>query len=436
MKNFRDFFPKISGAPVDGLWHRRSIGAMNSEYQDNSAADEKGFTPWRKNPVGELRNLLDGPALMVPCPWGLKECFEKWRKRTIEAMNNATYLKRLESGNIGVVLGDQSKGLCTIDIDSDDEVQPFLDLNPRLKATLRTKGKRGCNLWFRVRGSCPSGKPLKRRGEPWGEFRGNGNQTILYGKHPAGMRYQIVNKVTPIELALEDIQWPEGMEGVASLSEPARNRTDDTDDTDETDEVRNGFVARLDAASFPLEALDRAVPTQAHDNHARLFHLAREVRTFEEAKKGKFDTAALRSIFERWAAAAKPHLAPEQEIDTYFMEFLSGYDRVKCLIGEKVLLRAWEKALKAEPPTELAGLFSNPKILILACLCRELQREAGKEPFFLSCRTVAKLFEKVSISTASVWLRGLDVCGAIQTVEKGNPKTNKASRYRYLFSLK
>ena len=88
-------------------------------------------------------------------------------------------------------------------------------------------------------------------------------------------------------------------------------------------------------------------------------------------------------------------------------------------------------ARQTEPLKEVAAVVKHPGIRLLASLSRELQRLWGTEPFFLSCRMIEKEFQ-VSLSTASLWLYGLEGCGFIKTVTKGDSKTMQASRFRYL----
>ena len=76
---------------------------------------------------------------------------------------------------------------------------------------------RGCNLWVRIKGGYPSSCKLKTvSGEGIGEWRADGNQTVIYGEaidrekgetNPTA--YKIENRVKPIELAFDEINWPE-----------------------------------------------------------------------------------------------------------------------------------------------------------------------------------------------------------------------------------
>jgi hypothetical protein len=62
-----------------------------------------------------------------------------WENFTAAKMQEPEYLARLNNGsNIGVKLGDQR---ATIDLDHDEVVEPFLNLNPKLRETLRSRRK-------------------------------------------------------------------------------------------------------------------------------------------------------------------------------------------------------------------------------------------------------------------------------------------------------
>lgn len=136
-----------------------------------------------------------------------------WQNTTIEMMGNPRYIRNLDSGhNIAVLTGAPSGGLCSIDIDDDESVEPFLKLNPKLADTLRSCGRRGCNLWVRVEGASPPPSDIKHAdGKAWGEWRSTGVCTMIHGVHPEGMNYERCPEVSPITLSFEEIQWPDDL---------------------------------------------------------------------------------------------------------------------------------------------------------------------------------------------------------------------------------
>ena len=163
--------------------------------------------------VTELEQLLGQPVVLLPIPSGEKApVFQDWNQVNVEQMQRPDYRGRLRAGNIGVLLGTPSGGLCSIDVDRDDLVEPFLKLNPALRPALRTRGRRGANIWVRMRGEFPKVTKLKtNEGTDWGEWRADGGQTVIDGQHPDGNAYARVVEGPPVELAFDEIQWPENL---------------------------------------------------------------------------------------------------------------------------------------------------------------------------------------------------------------------------------
>ncbi len=127
-------------------------------------------------------------------------------------MKDRVYLQSFAGKNIGVLLGKASGGLCTIDLDNDTDVEPFLARNPRLRDTTRTKRVRGCNLWVVIDGDFPPSTKL-----PFGEWRADGNQTVIYGRaidkrkgETQPTEYRFLNEVPPIRIRFGKIVFPDG----------------------------------------------------------------------------------------------------------------------------------------------------------------------------------------------------------------------------------
>jgi hypothetical protein len=182
------------------------------------------------------------------------------------------------------------------------------------------------------------------------------------------------------------------------------------------------------------EIVADSLPERVHENHKKLFHLARAVKKREKEQLREFSKAELTQIFSEWHSRAEPFLRPGQSFDDYLFEFLGGLERVRYPLGEEAITQAWEKALTLPPP-KIADLFRAQETKILVTLCRELQRIAGEEPFYLSSRTVASLFAHPTHSTAAHWLKGLVQTEVLDVVIQGGPDTFKATRYRYLGAL-
>ena len=171
------------------------------------------------NPVHEILAIL-GDVVLIPnrrltkCPID-----DGWAALTLECMKDPKHIGSLIGKNLGVVLGKASGGLCTIDLDSDVDVEPFLAANPKLRETTRTKRVRGCNFWFYIGGHYPRSTSIRvRNGDSeraWGEWRADGNQTLICGEaidkkkgETEPTRYKFLNRAKPIQISFEEIVFP------------------------------------------------------------------------------------------------------------------------------------------------------------------------------------------------------------------------------------
>ena len=160
--------------------------------------------------LDELKDRLGGRPVFLHIPSMQKyPVATGWQNTTYEDTQRPEYVERLHSGNIGVLMGAPSGNLCAIDVDSDIRAEEFVKLNPFLAETFQTKGARGRNFWVIVRGEYPDLHKISAGTEPWGEWRGTGGQTVVYGKHPNGANYSYPNQgKAVIEIAFDQIQWP------------------------------------------------------------------------------------------------------------------------------------------------------------------------------------------------------------------------------------
>ena len=197
--------------PAAHVVHEKTAASQSiveSTPRDVSNSGPKSDT--MPNCVNELTALLGNEVVLIPVRTGSKApLLDGWQNIRVESMGDPEYLANLTGCNIGVVLGEASNGLCAIDIDSDEMLEPFLTLNPALRKTLTTKGKRGAQIWVKVSGAYPSAKKLKDdSGRAVGEWRADGNQSVIHGLHPEGMKYRRLNEASPVVIRFDDILWP------------------------------------------------------------------------------------------------------------------------------------------------------------------------------------------------------------------------------------
>ena len=169
--------------------------------------------------VEEILELLGSPAILIPVRKSSKIASVKgWSRLTMDSMRDQRYLTRLDrTENLAVLLGKPSGGLVTLDMDSDAELDELLQTNPALSGALRTKRKRGGNVWLRLTDeTLPKTTKLIRPDEStYGEFRSTGGYTVIAGEavdREKGERepteYRILRKAPPLVCSLNDIKLP------------------------------------------------------------------------------------------------------------------------------------------------------------------------------------------------------------------------------------
>jgi len=404
----------------------------------------------QKDLVSYLLALFQSLVLLVAWPSGKKGCKGvDFTKVTLKDMMDPEYRRKLAQGNIGVVQGDASGGIGSIDIDDDQGAEEFLALNPALRDTLRTRGARGCNVWFYPDGgNVPRSGRLKRDGVPWGEWRHNGCQTIIAGIHPNGSPYAILCATPAIRYPFDLITFPPGVTGrfLHSTASITPSITPEQTATEEQRQHRPQSVV-LCAPLCPsvysngVDGLDKetmetllagTIPTERHGNHERLFTLARRVKAFALGQPAPLPEAELRAVFSLWHQRAAGFLRADQAWDEYYYEFAEAYADVKRPGGQAVVDVAW-KAVNATtcPLPPEAALFVDARLQKLVALCHLLQALAGPEPFFLACRTVQRLFNLRTHEQAAAWLRLLRKQKVIAEAVKGGPTSMRATRYYY-----
>lgn len=176
-------------------------------------------TPPPLTPLERLYSIF-GDAVLIPVKLKSKKPVNTgWNTVTFADTQETAYQDELEAaaangGNIGIVLGPSSGGIASIDIDRD--LDRFLQLNPLLSGTTRTKARRGCQFFTRLSPGCsyPNSKAVytlkDADGKKYGEWRcgggGLGAQSVIFGVHPDGMSYQFIVDNPPETIDWNDIQ--------------------------------------------------------------------------------------------------------------------------------------------------------------------------------------------------------------------------------------
>jgi hypothetical protein len=218
--------------------------------------------------ISQILGLL-GPALLLPWPVGCKGSQKKWKHLQLTDMSAPNHLAELEeAGNIGVALGKVSNGLVTIDFDDEDYVEHFLEANLLLRTTLRTTAHRGCNIWVRCTTDYPQSCKLRSRsGDEIGEWRADGNQTIVAGTHPEGVPYRFVIEKPAITINYREIVWPD------VIQRPCATESQRAKGVKETNVVSVGGRGLQIQAFCSADLIAQVAPTDYRQNNTSLFKL-------------------------------------------------------------------------------------------------------------------------------------------------------------------
>jgi hypothetical protein len=179
------------------------------------------------------------------------------------------------------------------------------------------------------------------------------------------------------------------------------------------------------------EAIARTIPTAIGQRHRRIFDFARWLKG--NPSVGFLAAADLEPYVRQWHHAALPTIGTKDFAETW-QDFQQAWVRIRTPAGSGSLAAAWQRATLSPQPPE-ADQFKSPQIRLLVSLCRELQRECGDAPFYLSCRDAAAtlgLHGNRPHVAAWRWLRMLCHVGILERGLIGSMKDRKANEYRYL----
>jgi hypothetical protein len=305
---------------------------------------------------------------------------------------------------LAVVLGRVSGELVCRDFDVQAAYDDWAHAHPGLAASLPTVAtSRGRHLYFR--GSSGFEKL------PDGEYRGTSRQiTVLPpSRHPSGKIYRWLIPLPDGELPIID----PFVVGLCNR-ESRENRAPPT-------------PHQFSLFQTAEDAIAASLPTTEGARHYCVFKLARCLRAIPSFAGA--DMRTLRPIVEQWHRRALPVIGTKPFLDTW-SDFVQGWPLVRVPAGQGVIETAFQRAMTTEPPSQAVELYGNGPIVLLASLCRELQRIGGASSFFyLDCRTAGRL---IGVDHVTAWrfLGILCADGVLAAGAKGS--SVKASRFRFL----
>lgn len=360
-------------------------------------------------------NLLDHALAYLRRGWSViptkgKRAAGAWKRYQTQLPSEAELRRWFSNGKasgIAVILGNASGGLGCRDFDVAEAYHCWANAHPDLAAKLPTvKTARGFHVYFRS-----AAEEYSDLGN--GEYRADHKHYCLLppSRHPSGSVYRWSVPLRD-ELLLLDPAEAELRPPTHILLCPESSVCSVSDCEGEND-LENAILQTL-----PLRQGERA---------RRLFDFARALKGMPQYADA--DGAALEPLVREWHRQAYPVIGTKP-FEESLIDFLKAWSKVKYPAGAGPLDALLRKARRtALPPC--GQRYEQAEMQLLVKLLAEMQRVAGDKPFFLSCRSAAKVLG-VSHDTTARWLFLLVTQGVLALVTKGERSRRRAAEYLYL----
>lgn len=398
----------------------------------------------------DILKRLDAKAVLLPIKKGGKATsVKKWTSLDFAKTQGGTFQSRLTlAPAIAVSLGEPSEGICSIDFDDDDAHFEFIALNPKLKASLTTKGRRGCNIWLKMVGDYPRTKSLKRGSDPIGEWRATGGYTIITGVHPSGLDYRVIVDSPPLLLSFGEIVWPKSWNSKEVFSPSSLSPLSQDSLVSEGSIPSKGSIPSMTQGHESL----RERLSQAEEAHKKLSKNADLLRLYERYVKRSFTPkqgsrnssliAMVTFLFHSVGRARLIELATAYHqinydifIDPLFQHMNEATAHLETLKSNYPLsLTPAELSIVQQLPTQHLETFR-----ISRDLAKADSDESAKGTFFISHKDLGVRLD-TSRSQAGRLIEGLISLKVFEVIEKGElyqkGRKPKATRYRWLLAQK
>jgi hypothetical protein len=350
---------------------------------------------------------------------------------TLDVPTIKSWFTKWPNANIGIATGAQS-GLIALDEDprhgSEESLQALTAKYGKLPDTVESlTGGGGRHRLFKH-----PGVPIKNDGAgarlgPGLDIRGDAGIIVLPPSlHRSGNRYEWEFSSHPDEVPIAPMpSWMLNLllntQKTDRETEIRRNReTEDTEDTEDTE-----AIASPSPSLSVSQAIKMTLPEHEGQRNRKLFDFARTLKAIPSLANATL--VNLKETVRQWHQQALPVIGTKA-FDETWAEFAYAWPRVRTALGVDTVASALARADAAELPAAGAD-YDSPHTRRLLKLCRELQRDSGASPFFLSCRKAGKLLG-VDHDTASKFMGMLVGDGVLSLSKAGTART--AARYRYI----
>ena len=357
-----------------------------------------------------------------------KKSVGRWKQFQKRVANEAELREAFANPRVtglAVILGAVSGYLAVRDFDRVEAYESWAAAHPDLAARLPTvRTGRGFHVYFRV-----SEEIFQDLGDGSGELRADSKHYVVLppSHHPDRMVYRWITPLPDGALPLLDPRQV----GLCNRVDRA-NRADTADTADTAHPPLLPLLAPSSPSSLLQEEIEKAIaaslPLMKGQRNQRIFRLARELKAIESLNNA--NASDLRPYVKEWHKRALSVIGTKPFEDTW-ADFVLAWKNVRIPADQDAIETARSRALASAPPQQVVELYDENEIILLAKICRELQLIAGDRDFFLDCRNAGRLIG-VDHTTAWRYLAVLVADGILRPGEKGNAKTRKASRFRFI----
>ncbi len=368
-----------------------------------------------------------------------KNAAVKWgkyqRRRPTEKQIQSWFGNGHDYTGVALISGCVSNGLAIRDFDDRAVQSRWQNQHPDLASSLPTvQTKRGAHYYCRAaQGSleavrrllgCEGIGAIEVEG---GELRADVGCYVLAPPsiHPAGGKYEWVR---PLRDELPEVDLRQFL-SPGELTHREHRTCHESSVSTARSMNSMSSVSSMSAVSSvcqtAAEAITTTLPSEPGYRHRLVFNFARHLKAIPSLANA--DVRALKPYVQEWHSRALPFIATKSFEETW-LDFVEGWRKVKYAAGEEPVAMVYQASLEKALPAA-ADQYETIELRRLVALCRELQRAAGSNPFYLAGRTAAELLG-VPHTQAARWLRLLILDDVLELIAAGT--RHKAAEYRYL----
>jgi hypothetical protein len=390
-------------------------------YLKNSG---RGRCSSTSRPFLRENNMLDQALAYSNIGWPVFPCWPQTKKpltkhgfkdASLEEKQLRSWWDMKPDANVAIRTGSCCN-IVVLDIDprngGDDTLARLIDEHGALPKTVHAKtGGGGDHFYFNHPGGSLFGSLDKGI-----DVKADGGYVIAAPSiHQSGQEYRWL--VSPLESALAPLPKP-----LTELIQRPEKHATNCCDSWVSESL--SFCVSVSVKQWVEESIALTLPSGPGQRNRAIFNFARKLKAHPELKERS--PVEMKRFVSNWFQAARSKVSGEHDFEDTWADFIYGWQHMKYADGEGPMGLAWSRAISAVPPACAEG--HKEVVVLLICLCRELQILSKDQPFYLACREAGRCLN-IDRDTANKYLGMLAAEGILERTFKGTRK--RASEYFY-----